>query len=176
MIFTETSLAGAFVIDIERREDDRGFFARSFCERELEARGLVSRVVQQNISQNHRAGTVRGLHFQRAPHEETKIVRCTRGAIFDVIVDLRPASPTCGKHVAFELTASNHRALYVPEGFAHGFQTLCDDAEVLYLMGAFFEPSASAGLRFDDPALAIAWPLPVSVISDRDRALPGFSP
>jgi dTDP-4-dehydrorhamnose 3,5-epimerase len=176
VIFAGTALDGAFVIELEQQTDDRGFFARSFCEREFAQHGPAFRALQQSISYNHHKGTLRGLHYQRPPHPEAKIVRCTRGAIFDVIVDLRAGSPTRGRWLGVELTAQNRRSLYIPAGFAHGFQTLYDESEVLYLMDAFYEASASAGVRYDDARLGIAWPLPPSRISDRDRALPGFEP
>lgn len=175
MIFRELPLAGAFVLEPERREDERGFFARTFCQRELEAHGLDPHVAQCNLSFNRRRGTVRGMHYQAAPAEEAKLVRCVRGAIFDVIVDARPGSPTLGRHATVEVTAENRLALYVPPGFAHGFQTLADDTELYYQMSAFYAPELSRGFRFDDPELAIEWPLPVAMISERDRALPPFA-
>lgn len=175
MIFTETPLAGAYLLGQERRVDDRGFFARTFCTRELEAHGLAPHVAQANVSSNRARGTVRGMHFQKDPHGETKIVRVTRGSIFDVIVDLRPTSATRGRWFGVELTAAEGTALYVPVGFAHGFQTLEDDVEVLYLMGALYEPSAASGVRFDDPALGITWPLPPVAVSPADRALPSLA-
>ena len=172
MIFTQTVLPGAFVVDLEPHGDERGFFARAFCQREFEMHGLKSVVAQGNISFNHRKGTVRGLHFQSPPAAETKFVRCTRGAILDVIVDLRPGSPTFLQHVAVELTADNRRGLYVPERFAHGYQVLADQTETTYQVGAFYTPSAEGGLRYSDPRLAIQWPLPVTDISDKDAAWP----
>jgi dTDP-4-dehydrorhamnose 3,5-epimerase len=172
MIFTETKLRGAFIIDLEPRGDERGFFARTFCQREFEAHGLKPLVAQANISFNYRQGIVRGLHFQWPPAAETKLVRCTRGAIFDVIVDLRPESPTFLQHVAVELTGANRRGLYVPERFAHGYQVLEDESETTYLMGEFYAPAAASGLRYADPRLAIEWPLPVTDISDKDRRWP----
>jgi dTDP-4-dehydrorhamnose 3,5-epimerase len=172
MIFTETALPGSFVVDLEPRGDERGFFARAFCLREFEHRGLNPLVAQANISFNYRKGTVRGLHFQCPPAAEAKFVRCTRGAILDVIVDLRPESPTYLQHVAVELTADNRCGLYVPERFAHGYQVLEDRTETTYLVGAFYTPSAEGGLRFSDPRLAIQWPLPVTDISDKDRSWP----
>jgi dTDP-4-dehydrorhamnose 3,5-epimerase len=175
LIFRELPLAGAFVLEPERREDERGFFARTFCQRELEAHGLDPHVAQCNLSFNRRRGTVRGMHYQAAPAEEAKLVRCVRGAIFDVIVDARPGSPTLGRHATVEVTAENRLALYVPPGFAHGFQTLADDTELYYQMSAFYAPELSRGFRFDDPELAIEWPLPVAMISERDRALPPFA-
>lgn len=172
MRFTETPLRGAFLLDFELREDDRGFFARSFCVKEFEAHGLDPRVVQCNVSYNHAAGTLRGMHLQLPPHGETKLVRCTRGAIWDVIVDLRPDSPTYGQHFGVELSAENHRALYVPALFAHGYQTLTEGAEVTYQVGEYYAPGYERGLRHDDPALGIRWPLPVSVISPKDATWP----
>jgi dTDP-4-dehydrorhamnose 3,5-epimerase len=170
MKFTETWLAGAFLIDIESREDERGFFARTFCRREFEEHGLEPNLVQCSISFNQRKGTIRGIHFQRPPYQETKIVRCTAGAIFDVIVDLRADSPTFLKYLAVELTSENRRALYVPKDFAHGFQTLTDETEVSYQMSEFYAPNSAAGFRWNDPLLAIEWPVPVSVISQQDTA------
>ncbi|RMH46912.1 MAG: dTDP-4-dehydrorhamnose 3,5-epimerase [Alphaproteobacteria bacterium] len=172
MIFTETHLKGAFIIDLEERRDHRGFFARTFCAREFEAHGLKPMVAQTNLSFNHRRGTLRGLHFQRPPAAETKLVRCTAGAIHDVIVDLRPESPTYLQHVGVELSAANRRALYVPEMFAHGYITLTDGAEVIYQVGEFYTPGAEGGLRWDDPALGIDWPVAVEVISEKDAAWP----
>lgn len=169
MIFTETALAGAYLLDLEPRGDERGFFARAFCRREFEAHGLKPAIAQGNISFNYRKGVVRGLHFQFPPFAETKCVRCTRGAILDVIVDLRPESPTFLRHVAVELTADNRRALYVPERFAHGYQVLEDDTETAYQVGEFYTPSAESGLRYSDPRLGIEWPLPVADMSDKDR-------
>lgn len=172
MIFTETRLPGAYVIDIQAIEDERGFFARGFCEREMAQHGLQSRIVQANISFNKRKGTLRGLHYQAAPHAETKLVRCTRGALYDVIVDLRPDSPTYLRWVGIELTAESHRALFVPEGFAHGFQVLQDETEVFYQMSERHAPQAERGIRYDDPHIGIDWPLPVVAISDKDARLP----
>lgn len=169
MIFTETKLAGAYVIDLERREDDRGHFARAFCRREFEEHGLKPVIAQANVAFNRRRGTMRGMHFQFPPAAETKLVRCTRGAILDVIVDLRPESDTYLQHVSVELTAENGRALYVPERFAHGYQVLADDTETSYQVGEFYTPEAEGGLRYEDPQLAIAWPLPVTEISDKDK-------
>ena len=169
MIFGETALAGAFVIDIAPRQDSRGFFARAYCHRDFVERGLNPVVVQTNIAFNHRRGTLRGLHFQFPPAAEAKLVRCTRGAIHDVIVDLRPESPTYLRHVSAELTAENRRSLFVPERFAHGYQVLEDDTEVTYQVSEMYAPEAEGGLPYDDPRLAIAWPLPVTEISDKDR-------
>jgi dTDP-4-dehydrorhamnose 3,5-epimerase len=172
MKFTETALKGAFIIDLEPRSDDRGFFARSFCQKEFEAHGLKTSIAQANISFNYRKGTVRGLHFQFPPAAETKFVRCSRGAIVDVIVDLRPESPTYLQHVAVELTAENRRGLFVPERFAHGYQVLEDNTETTYQVGEFYTPSAESGLRYSDPRLRIAWPLPPSEMSDKDARWP----
>lgn len=172
MLFTETDLRGAFVIDLERRGDERGFFARAFCTEEFARQGLVGVFVQMNVSFSAAKGTIRGLHYQTPPAAETKLVRCTRGAIYDVIVDLRPESPTFRKHVGVELTADNRRALYVPKSFAHAFQSLTDDVEVLYQVDAPYAPQFECGLRHDDPALAIRWPLPVTVVSEKDRSWP----
>jgi dTDP-4-dehydrorhamnose 3,5-epimerase len=172
MIFTETPLAGACIIDLEPRGDSRGFFARAFCQREFAERGLDPLVAQGNISFNYHRGTVRGLHFQFPPAAETKLVRCTRGAIADVIVDLRPESPTYLRHVVVELSAGNRRALYVPARFAHGYQVLEDHTETTYAVGAFYTPEAESGLRYSDPRLQIAWPLPVTELSGKDAAWP----
>jgi dTDP-4-dehydrorhamnose 3,5-epimerase len=175
MIFTETRLRGAFIIDLEPREDSRGFFARTFCRREFEAHGLRPDVVQCNVSYNHHARTLRGMHYQVAPAAETKLIRCTRGAIHDVIVDLRPESPTYLQHLAIELTAANRRQLYVPEMFAHGFLTLEAGTEVAYQVGEFYTPGFERGIRWDDPALGISWPLPVEVMSEKDASWPAFA-
>lgn len=172
MRFRETPLRGAFVVELERLEDDRGFFARSFCEREFSGQGLASRFVQCNVSYNKRAGTLRGMHYQEAPHEEDKLVRCTMGAVHDVVVDIRRGSPTYLKSFGLELSAQNRIALFIPRGFAHGFQTLRDDSEVFYQMSEFFQPGSARGLRWDDPALALAWPMPNPILSDKDRAYP----
>lgn len=174
MIFIETGLPGAFIIEVERIEDERGFFARSFCSREFEARGLEPRLVQCNVSFNRRQGTLRGLHFQRVPHSEAKLVRCTAGSIHDVIVDLRPDSSAFTRHIAVELTAANRRMLYVPEGFAHGFQTLADGTEVFYQMSEFYAAGPASGVRWNDPAFGIRWPREVTVISRGDREYPDF--
>jgi dTDP-4-dehydrorhamnose 3,5-epimerase len=172
VIFTQTALRGAYVVDVEPFEDERGLFARTYCEREFASHGLATRFPQCNVSYNRRAGTLRGLHYQVPPHAEVKLVRCTAGAIADVIVDLRRGSPTRLKWVAVELRAATRRALYVPEGFAHGFITLEDDTEVAYQMGAFYEPSAARGIRWDDPALSIGWPRRPAVISAQDASYP----
>jgi dTDP-4-dehydrorhamnose 3,5-epimerase len=170
LIFTETKLAGAFVIDLDRKEDSRGFFARTFCQHEFADHGLKPTIAQANIAFNKRKGTVRGMHFQFPPTAETKLVRCERGAILDIIVDLRPESPTYLDHLAVELTADSHRALYVPERFAHGYQVLADETETSYQVGEFYTPEAEGGLRHDDPRLGLTWPLPVAEISEKDRA------
>lgn len=169
MIFTETKLKGAFVIDIERREDSRGFFARAFCQKEFEAHGLKPTIAQANVAFNHSKGTLRGMHFQFPPTAETKLVRSTRGAILDIIVDLRPESPTYLQHVAVELSEDNGRALYVPERFAHGYQVLQDKTETSYQVGEFYTPGSEGGLLYNDPRLALQWPLPVTVVSDKDK-------
>jgi dTDP-4-dehydrorhamnose 3,5-epimerase len=169
MIFTETKLPGAFILDIERREDSRGFFARVFCQHEFEAHGLKPLIAQANIAYNRKKGTIRGMHFQFPPSAETKLVRCTRGAILDIIVDLRPESRTYLEHIAVELSAENSRALYVPERFAHGYQVLQDETETSYQVGEFYTPGTEGGLLYNDPKLGLMWPLPVSVISDKDQ-------
>lgn len=174
MIFTEARLPGVFVVDVERREDERGFFARSWCRREFEAHGLNAELVQCNISFNKASGTLRGMHYQAAPHEETKLVRCTMGAIYDVLVDLRPASPTYKGWIGVELTAANRTMLYVPPGVAHGFETLSDDSEIFYQMSAFYFPESARGVRWDDPAFSIRWPHPPRVISVKDQQYPDF--
>lgn len=174
MVFSETGLPGAFVIDVEPHADERGFFARSWCQREFDARGLRSRLVQCSISGSRHRGTLRGLHYQAAPCEEAKLVRCTAGAVYDVVVDLRPDSPAFRQWHAVVLSAANHRALYVPEGCAHGYLTLADNTEVLYQMSEFYEPAAARGVRWNDPAFGIAWPAPVRVISERDRGYPDY--
>ena len=169
MIFTETKLAGAFIIDLERREDSRGFFARAFCQNEFAAHGLKPIIAQANVAHNIKKGTVRGMHFQFPPAAETKLVRCTRGAILDIIVDLRPESPTYLEHVAVELNDENQRALYVPERFAHGYQVLSDSTDTSYQVGEFYAPEAESGLMYNDPRLGLEWPCPVTVISDKDQ-------
>jgi dTDP-4-dehydrorhamnose 3,5-epimerase len=174
MIFQELPLAGALVIDIERREDTRGFFARAWCRREFEARGLRAQPVQTNISYNRRRGTVRGFHYQAPPYGEAKLIRCTRGAIHDVIIDVRPSSPTYAKHHAVQLSAERYRMLYVPEGFAQAFQTLQDETEVTYQVSEYYTPEAERGIRHNDRAFGIDWPLEVTVISDKDRSWPDF--
>jgi dTDP-4-dehydrorhamnose 3,5-epimerase len=170
MIFTETTLKGAFIIDLDRREDERGFFARAFCQNEFRDHGLKSVIAQANVASNAKKGTLRGMHFQYPPAAESKLVRCTRGAILDIIVDLRPESPTYLEHIAVELNQDNMTALYVPERFAHGYQALCDNTDTSYQVGEFYTPNAESGLRYDDPRLGLKWPLPVSVMSPKDQA------
>ena len=175
MLFRETILSDAVIIEPELSEDDRGFFARSFCKMEFEREGLETTVVQNNISFNHKEGTLRGMHFQLEPHREVKIVRCTRGAIFDVIVDLREDSPTFLKWIGVELTSTNRLQLYVPAGFAHGYQTLEDESEVFYQVSEFYTPGSERGVRWDDPAFNISWPREVTCISDKDKSHPAFA-
>lgn len=175
MTFTETPLKGAFLIDLEPHLDSRGFFAHSFCRREFEAHGLCPDVAQRNISFNQKAGTLRGMHFQRTPASEAKLVRCLRGRIHDVIVDLRPESPTFREHLAVELSDETYRALFVPESFAHGFQSLVDETLVEYQMSEYYAPEHGSGFRYDDPALALVWPFPVTSISAQDLAWPAFA-
>lgn len=176
MIFTETELAGAFVVDLERREDDRGFFARAWCANEFTDHGLNPRLVQANLSFNDRKGTLRGMHFQREPAAEAKLIRCTRGSIFDAIVDLRPGSRTFKRWIGVELTAENRRALYVPEGFAHGYQTLEPDTETYYLVSEYYTPEAEGGVRWNDPAFGIEWPDPANpLLSEKDASWPDFT-
>jgi dTDP-4-dehydrorhamnose 3,5-epimerase len=169
MIFTETKLKGAFILDIEKREDSRGFFGRVFCQNEMKAHGLNPNIVQANTALNLQKGTVRGMHFQYPPAAETKLVRCTRGAILDIIVDLRPESPTHLQHIEVELNEDNYRALYVPERFGHGYQALRDKTETSYQVGEFYTPGTEGGLLYNDPKLGLVWPLPVSIISDKDK-------
>jgi dTDP-4-dehydrorhamnose 3,5-epimerase len=168
MIFVETELKGAFIIDVHRLGDNRGFFARVFCQREFEEHGLKPVIAQANIAFNKMRGTLRGMHFQYPPAAETKLVRCTRGAILDVIVDLRPESPTYLRHIAVELSAENHRALYVPERFAHGYQVLEDATATSYQVGEFYSPENEGGLMYNDPRLGLQWPLPVGEVSEKD--------
>lgn len=172
MMFRTTTLPGVFIIEPERREDRRGFFARTWCQEEFAAHGLNPRLVQCSVSLNLLRGTLRGMHYQAPPHAEAKLIRCTQGAIWDVALDLRPDSPTFRQHVGAELTSENRLALYMPEGVAHGFQTLEDDTEVLYQMSAAYAPDAARGVRFDDPAFAIRWPIPEPILLDRDREYP----
>lgn len=175
MIFKELKLKNTFVIDIEKREDERGFFARTWSETEFRAHNINFSPAQSSVSYNRVKGTLRGMHYQAAPFQECKLVRCTRGAIFDVIIDLRRDSPTYKAWFGVELTAANYRMLYVPKDFAHGFQTLMDDTEVLYLMSDAYNVQAERGIRWNDPAFAITWPLDITAISDKDRSWPGFS-
>ena len=172
MIIEATPLRGAYLVDLERHEDSRGFFARSYCEDEFEAEGLVTQWPQCNVSFNARKGTLRGFHYNASPYGETKLVRCTLGAIYDVIVDLRPESATTMSWIGVELDAKSRRALYVPAGFAHGFITLADDTEVFYQMSNRHVPQAARGLRYDDPALGVRWPIPIEVVSRRDASYP----
>lgn len=170
MKFVETKLKGAFIIEVEPRTDSRGFFARSFCQREFAEHGLKPDIVQANLAYNARRGTVRGMHFQFPPKAETKLVRCTRGAILDIIVDLRPGSPTFLQNISVELTANNHRAIYVPERFAHGYQVLEDDTETSYQVGEFYAPDQESAIHYDDPMLRLKWPLHVTEVSPKDLA------
>lgn len=176
MIFEELSLPGAYLIRLEPREDERGFFARTFCAAEFSRQKLLSTFVQCNISFNSRRGTLRGMHFQQDPRPEGKLVRCVRGAAYDVVLDLRPQSPTYTRWHSLELTADNRLAVYVPPGLAHGFQTLADSTEILYQMSEFYVPELAGGVRFDDQAFAIEWPVPEPILSDRDRSYPDFRP
>jgi dTDP-4-dehydrorhamnose 3,5-epimerase len=170
MIFSEAKLKGAYVVDVELREDSRGHFFRTFCTEEFCAQGLTFKIAQASVSFNSKRGTLRGLHFQYPPAAETKYVRCTKGAVVDIIVDLRPESPTYLKHLVVELSAGNGRGLYVPERFAHGFITMKDDTELTYLIGQRHTPNEEGGIRYDDPMLGLEWPLPVQIISQRDTA------
>jgi len=172
MIYSETSLPGVYLIELQPVEDDRGHFARLFCSREMREHGLSFDVAQVNSAFNKTAGTVRGLHFQREQHAESKVVSCTGGAIFDVAVDIRPDSPTYLDWFGIELTAENRRQLYIPTGFAHGYQALTNDAKLIYLVSEFYAPGAEGGLRYDDPAIGIDWPLRVSSVSEKDRSWP----
>ena len=175
MIFTETKLKGAFIVELEPREDERGFFARSWCEQEFRVHGLNSRLVQCNISSNRHRGTLRGMHFQAEPFAEAKLVRCTAGSLYDVVIDLRPHSPTFKEWVGEMLSSENRKMFYVPEGFAHGFLTLADNTEVFYQMSEFYSPEHAVGVRWDDPAFCIAWPIAPTKISERDRGFPGLT-
>jgi dTDP-4-dehydrorhamnose 3,5-epimerase len=172
MIFSETKLAGAYTIDLDRREDDRGFFARMFCHEEFAAHGLKPIIAQANVAFNAKRGTLRGMHFQYPPAAETKYVRCTRGAVLDIIVDLRSESPTYLQHVAVELSADNQRGIYIPERFAHGYITLENNTDTSYMMGEYYTPGVASGLSHSDPRLALDWPIPVSVISEKDTQWP----
>jgi dTDP-4-dehydrorhamnose 3,5-epimerase len=174
MIFSETKLKGAYTLELKKIEDERGFFARSWCQKEMEEHGLTAQVVQTNVSFNPEKGTLRGMHYQVAPYEESKLVRCTRGAIFDVIIDLRPDSPTYKQWYGAELTADNYKMMFVPEGFAHGYLTLEDNSEVTYQVSQFYAPGAEQGIRWDDPAFSIEWPITPQLISEKDKAHPDF--
>ncbi|HSE41939.1 MAG TPA: dTDP-4-dehydrorhamnose 3,5-epimerase [Acidobacteriota bacterium] len=174
MIFSETELKGAYLIEPERKEDNRGFFARTYCVNEFKEFGLNTNLVQCSISFNKKKGTLRGMHFQIAPYEEAKVVRCTKGEIFDVIIDLRPNSKTFKKHISAVLTEQNRKMLYVPEGFAHGFQTLTDNAEVFYQMSQLYSPDYARGVRWNDPVFGIVWPQDDRIIIERDRNYPDF--
>ncbi len=174
MIFNETKLNGAYIIEIEKREDERGFFARGWCQREFEAHGLTPHMAQANISLSKKKGTLRGMHYQVAPYAEAKLVRCTQGALYDIIIDLRLDSPTYQQWLGVELTADNYKMLYVPEGFAHGFITLEDFTEANYQVSQFYTPGAERGIRYNDPAFGIEWPLEVQVISAKDQSWPDY--
>lgn len=174
MIFTETQIKGVYIIDLDHHQDERGFFARSWCQREFEEHGLNPRLVQCNISFNKHRGTLRGMHYQMKPYQEAKLVRCTAGAIFDVVIDLRPKSATFQCWLSKELTAENHRALYIPEGLAHGFVTLADNTEVFYQMSEFFHPKAARGIRWNDPAFGIEWQMEILAISEKDKNYPDW--
>jgi dTDP-4-dehydrorhamnose 3,5-epimerase len=176
MRLTPTTILGAYLLEPERREDERGFFARTWCQREFESHGLEPRLAQCSISYNKKAGTLRGMHFQVEPHAEVKLVRCTTGAIHDVLLDLRRSSPTYLSWVAVELSADNRRALYVPAGVAHGFQTLADDSEVLYQISEFYHPECASGVRWDDSLFGIRWPLADPILSPKDKQYPDYLP
>ena len=174
MIFRQTTLPGAFIVDLEKREDDRGFFARTWCQREFAEMGLNAELSQCNVSYTRQRGTLRGMHWQEPPHAEAKLVRCTRGVIWDAIIDLRADSPTYMEYFGIELTAASGRSLYIPEGMAHGFVTLDDHSEVSYLMSEFYEPSAARGVRWNDPAFKINWPLTDPILHPRDASYPDY--
>ncbi|MDP1676612.1 MAG: dTDP-4-dehydrorhamnose 3,5-epimerase [Bacteroidota bacterium] len=174
MIFTETKLKGVFIIDVKKLEDNRGFFGRSWCEKEADEHGLATRMVQSNISLNHKKGTLRGMHFQHPPFAENKLVRCTKGVVVDIIIDLRPESLTHKQWIAVELNSTSHRMLFVPEGFGHGFQTLEDNSELFYQVSQFYAPQHASGVRYNDPAFQITWPLPVTEISPSDSSWPDY--
>ena len=177
MLFSPSDIIpDVFLIDMERLEDERGYFARLFCRQEFKSRGLHFKLVQSSLSHNVRKGTLRGIHYQAPPHGETKIVRCIRGAVFDVVVDIRQGSPSYGRWEAFQLTGRNHKCLYLPPGIAHGFQTVNDDTELMYMMDREYEPQAARGIRWDDPTFGIAWPeVEERIISPKDRSLPFFN-
>jgi dTDP-4-dehydrorhamnose 3,5-epimerase len=172
MVFSETKLKGAFVINLKRLEDERGFFARTFCQKEFKEHGLNTQIAQANISYNKKRGTFRGMHMQLAPYEESKLIKCTRGAIYDVIIDMRISSDTYRQWIGVELTAENHQLLYVPEGFAHGFITLKNDTEVTYQMNQFYTPGSEKGFRWNDPAFSIVWPIQPILIAEKDKNFP----
>jgi len=174
MLFTETKLKGAYIIDVKRLEDERGFFGRSYCKQEMEEYGLNTNMVQANVSYNKKKATLRGMHMQAAPYAETKLVRCTRGAIYDVIIDMREDSETYKQWIGVELTADNYRMLFVPEGFAHGFITLEDNTDVTYNVTQYYTPGSERGIRWNDPAFNIVWPIAPEIISEKDRAVPDF--
>jgi dTDP-4-dehydrorhamnose 3,5-epimerase len=174
MIFSQTKLQGAYRIQIQRHEDERGFFARTWCRREFEEHGLNPRLVQCNLSYNHKKGTLRGMHYQDAPYQEAKLVSCISGALYDVIIDIRPGSPTFGEYLGVELTAQTHEMLFIPEGFAHGFLTLEDETQVFYQMSEFYAPEYARGFRWNDPTFKVEWPAEVRVISPRDAGYPDF--
>ncbi|MDY6826334.1 MAG: dTDP-4-dehydrorhamnose 3,5-epimerase [Bacillota bacterium] len=174
MKFKETNLGGAYLLELEAVEDERGFFARTFCRQEFARQGLNFNVAQANLSRNSKRGTLRGMHYQVEPMAEVRVVQCVRGSLYDVIIDLRPQSETCCRWLGVELSADNRRLLYVPEGFAHGFQTLEDDTAVHYLMSQFYAPEYARGVRWNDPAFGIKWPLSDPVISEKDRQLPDY--
>lgn len=174
MTFQKTGIEGAWLVQVEKQHDERGFFARTWCKREFSQLGLSDELVQCSIAHNRVKGTMRGMHFQREPYAECKLVRCTMGAVYDVIIDLRPASPTYKRHFGVELTAASCDALFVPRGCAHGYLTLADDAELFYQMSQFYSPAHAAGVRWNDPAFGVAWPAPVRVISRRDAEYPDF--
>lgn len=176
MIFNATEIPGAYIVELEKREDERGFFARGWCAREFAERDLPTCVAQMNISSNRHKHTLRGFHYQVAPHREDKLLRCVRGAVHDVLLDLRPESPAYMRHIALELSAANYRTLLVPKGCANAFLTLADETEVTYLVSEFYAPGAEAGVRWNDPAFAIPWPAEPAVISDKDRNCPDFAP
>lgn len=175
MKFTELPLEGAYLIEIKLLEDERGFFARNWCRDEFDERGLKTEIAQCSTSFNRKKGTLRGMHYQAQPHEETKIVRCTRGSVYDIIVDIRPFSPTYKKWLSFELTADNRKSLYIPAGFAHGFQTLEDETELFYQISEPYRAELARGIRWNDPAFDFRWPIESLIISERDRSFPDFS-
>ena len=174
MIFSATEIPDVFTLDLEKREDDRGFFARGWCQHEFGNHGLPNRIAQMNISFNRRKHTLRGFHYQVTPYQEDKLLRCVRGAVHDVLIDLRPESPTFMRHIALELSAANYRMLLIPKGCANAFLTLVDDTEITYLVSEFYTPTAERGVRWDDPAFTISWPAEPAVISDKDRNWPDF--